>query len=615
MHRTIEDTTAYYQSQLELHRLELDQAKSKIRRVSVFRILSFLLALVGVYIASGINWLVVIVAAVIGFGVFIYFVIRHAKLFKQKQWHEVLVKINESELAVLAGDTSKIYGGEKFNSPEHPFTEDLDVFGRRSLFQLINKTATLGGQKRLASILKKPFKNTESLASRQAAIDELCRLTEWRQNFRATGELSNEVDNEVDEIQKWAKSDDVSFQNLFYKTMLILNPVLGIGVVLAIAFQLIGIGSFTLFLFLPFLLIGSKFSSINKEHNQLSKKSGLLKKYALLFRLVEDEKFNSPLLQDLQSRMTNDQQSANKSIRELSDIMGSFDYRLNLIVGILLNVFFLWDIRQCIRLEKWKSIYRNNLDMWFDKLAEIDELQAFSGFAFNRPDATYPLFSANHFEIKAINAKHPFIARTDSVGNVIDIPDWKCFQVITGANMAGKSTYLRTVGINLVLAMTGAPVLADEFIFKPVELFTSIKTTDSLQDGESYFYAELKRLKYIIDLLENDHKLFIILDEILRGTNSADKQKGSKALISQLVRLGSSGMIATHDLKLGELKKSFPKNIENKRFEVEIIDDELVFDYKLKEGISQNLNASFLMEKMGIVLDEDGKKNNLNDLV
>ena len=177
MHRTIEDTTAYYQSQLELHRLELDQAKSKIRRVSVFRILSFLLALVGVHVASGINWLVEIIVAVICFGVYIYFVIRHIKLFKQKQWHEVLVKINESELAVLAGDTSKIYGGEKFNSPEHPFTEDLDVFGRRSLFQLINKTATLGGQKRLASILKKPFKNTESLASRQAAIDELCRLT------------------------------------------------------------------------------------------------------------------------------------------------------------------------------------------------------------------------------------------------------------------------------------------------------------------------------------------------------------------------------------------------------------------------------------------------------
>jgi DNA mismatch repair ATPase MutS len=176
------------------------------------------------------------------------------------------------------------------------------------------------------------------------------------------------------------------------------------------------------------------------------------------------------------------------------------------------------------------------------------------------------------------------------------------FRIITGANMAGKSTYLRTVGINLVLAMTGSPVLANSFVFSPVDVFTGIKTSDSLQAGESYFFAELKRLKEIIVQLEKGKTLFVILDEILRGTNSADKQKGSKALIRQLIQMKASGLIATHDLALGELADFFPENIKNQRFEVEIENNELKFDYLLKEGISQNLNATSLMKKMGITL-------------
>jgi DNA mismatch repair ATPase MutS len=240
-------------------------------------------------------------------------------------------------------------------------------------------------------------------------------------------------------------------------------------------------------------------------------------------------------------------------------------------------------------------------------LADVDELNSLAGFAYAHQEATFPELSAAPFTLIAKDAKHPFIPPEKSVGNIINFTHWKEFQVITGANMAGKSTYLRTVGVNFLLAMTGAPVLAEKFIFTPVDLFTGIKTSDSLQDGESYFFAELKRLQFMIELLKQGKKMFVILDEILRGTNSQDKQKGSKALISQLISLGASGMIATHDLSLGELKKNFTENIENKRFEVEIENDELVFDYKLKDGVSQNLNASFLMEKMGIAFEDQMK--------
>jgi len=602
MPNSYNEVKSFYQSQLDLYQKKLDQTKSKIRKTSIIRISFFLLTIIGIYLASTQGWLFVITAAVLGFGIFIFFVIKHARLFKQKQWLDALVEVNLSELDLLAGKTQHKNRGEEFAIPDHPFSQDLDIFGKRSLFQLIDRTSTRGGTNRLASILNKPILDKELLKRRQQAISELEGKPKWRQNFQATGKLSSENENEVKDIKTWAETDDVSFQNWFYKTMLLLNPVLGFGVILAVSLELVGFGAFTLFLLLPFLVVGSKLNVINKEHNQLSKKSSLLERYSQLFGLVEEQQFNSEMLSRAHAQFSEGGNSAKEAVRKLSKISGSFDYRMNLIVGILLNVFFLWDIRQCIRLEKWKSENKQNLENWFDTIAEIDELNSFSGFAFNHPDAVFSAISVKDFEFEAKNVKHPFIDRTKSVGNEISISGWKHFQVITGANMAGKSTYLRTVGINLVLAMTGAPVLADEFTFAPVKLFTSIKTSDSLQDGESYFFAELKRLKHIIDLLENGQQLFIILDEILRGTNSADKQKGSKALVSQLVRLGAAGMIATHDLTLGDLKKSFPGNIENKRFEVEIVDDELVFDYKLKEGISQNLNASFLMEKMGITL-------------
>ena len=225
----------------------------------------------------------------------------------------------------------------------------------------------------------------------------------------------------------------------------------------------------------------------------------------------------------------------------------------------------------------------------------------FGNFSYNNSNYTFPEISDAEFYLSIKEGGHPLLYKDQRINNDFSVTDLKKITIVTGANMAGKSTFLRTIGVNMVLGMTGSPVCAEKFVFSPIEIFTSVRTNDSLHKNESYFYAELMRLKKITDTLKSGKKLFIILDEMLKGTNSKDKHIGSYALIEQLIKLNASGLAATHDIQLGKLAEKYPNNISNKRFEVEIINDELVFDYKLKDGISQNLNASFLMKKYGII--------------
>lgn len=603
MEKTNHDLYTFYRKQQNDYTEKLHFISKQIRKISIWRIIIFLLTIIGIYVASSYQWIPVIITGIIGFGIFLFLVVRHSSLFKEKQRYEILVKINTMELDLLAGKTTGKPDGIEWLSPDHPFAEDLDIFGEKSLFQLIDRSATQQGRNILAKTLLKLYHDEDKLFNRQQAISELKKNPRWRQSFQATGMLSDEQPDDIDGLINWSQEKKSVFDNLFYRSLLVITPVIGILVVLLIAFKVFAISSFLFFLILPFIILLPKIAIINREHGNLSKKSSFILKQAELFKLIEKEDFKSGLLQTAKSNLATGKDPASKAIRQLSGISESFDYRLNLPVGVFLNIFFLWDIRQMIRLEKWKRHYQNKIESWFGSLAQFDELCSFAGFAFNHPRAVFPEFSENEFELTAQNLKHPFIPENLCVGNPVAFKGWQQFQIITGANMAGKSTYLRTTGINLVLAMSGAPVMADRFVFKPVEIYTGIKTNDSLQEGESYFFAELKRLKNIITELEQGKHLFIILDEILRGTNSADKQKGSKALIRQLIGLGASGMIATHDLTLGDLADVFPENVTNKRFEVEIENNELVFDYKLKNGLSQNLNATFLMKKMGITIN------------
>ncbi len=592
---------SFFKKQVALYDTRLRQIKKQIARTAAGRISSFSVTVLGIYLLADRGLLPVLWVAVGGFSVFGFFVFRHVRLFRQKAYAEKLLAINQNELRLFHHDTSQQKTGVQFTDANHPFSGDLDLFGQRSLFQLLDRCATFPGRRRLAAFLQSPSKSKEIIQKQQQAVAELAALPHWRQEFQAAA-VDEEEETNGEALVHWVSTEEKQFLKPVYLFLLWLTPLLGFSDILLISLGILPISSFFLFLVLPFAVMKPRQAEIRRVYLLLGKKSKQLTQYARLFEKLEQKNFTSEVMQNAVSILVDGNASAFAGVKKLSDITKVFDYRLNLLVGIFLNVFFLWDILQCRRLELWKKRYRHKMAVWFDVLAQTDALCSLAGFAFQHPEAVYPHPVKDGFLLRGQNLKHPFIDPAVCVGNPVNIEGWGHFQVITGANMAGKSTYLRTVGINFVLAMTGAPVLADDFVFTPVQLFTGIKTSDSLQDGESYFFAELKRLKEIIRRLENGEKLFILLDEILRGTNSTDKQKGSRALLKQFILLGASGLIATHDLSLGALQKDFPEEVENKRFEVEIEDDRLQFDYLLKEGISQNLNATFLMKKMGITL-------------
>lgn len=338
---------------------------------------------------------------------------------------------------------------------------------------------------------------------------------------------------------------------------------------------------------------------ITELHQQVSKSNEMLESYAEALKIIENQNFNSPKLQTLAGNLKSSG-LASVIIKKLSSLVNKLDIRLNMMVSLPLNVFFFWDIHYSFALEKWKNQNHNLINSWFSCMAEVEVLSSMANMYFNNPTWVMPTVNEEYFGMNAVNMAHPLIPQSRRVSNNFGIDGKGKIVLVTGSNMSGKSTFQRTCGVNMVLAFAGAPVCADTFEVSHVKIFTSMRISDSLEDNTSSFYAELKRLAMIIKESENNLQVFLLLDEILRGTNSNDRHIGSEALIRQLILQGTSGIVATHDLSLSNLEKELPQNIDNYNFDVKIHGEELFFDYKLNKGICKSLNASILMKKMGI---------------
>ena len=593
----------HYTERLSLTEGQLQQVKKQIFRISMLRLALFIAGIAGVYFFFNQTTLLIVCICLTFLPLFILVKI-HNRFFIRKEWLETQARIIQEELQALSGDYSSFEDGKEYVNPEHPYSFDLDIFGRRSLFQSINRTCTFFGKNRLAKWLQNHLHEKTSIEKRQEMIREISEHTLFREQFRVAGLVHHGQSSDAEKIQAWSQSPAQYLHAGWVKAFIWGVPVINSLLLITslagwTSFSWLGL-SFGIFLVLSFGIIKRATYIQETYGKQLKSLNG----YARLIALAKAEEWKSAGMQELMERFNLNGQSPIQALQQLSKELDRLDLRNNQFLYVLLEGSIFFQLQEIVRIERWKVRYGQHINEWLKTVGELDALCSLGTFAYNHPQYTYPELTEKPFCFLTTQMGHPLMPASQCVKNDATIPSRPFFLIITGANMAGKSTYLRTIGVNYLLACIGAPVCCERLKLYPNQLITSLRTSDSLSDNESYFFAELKRLKRIIDLLNQGQQLFIILDEILKGTNSMDKQKGSFDLIRQFMQLKANGIIATHDLLLGSLIKQFPEEIRNYCFEADIKENELTFSYKLREGVAQNMNACFLMKKMGIILQE-----------
>lgn len=593
----------HYTERLSLTEGQLQQVKKQIFRISMLRLALFIAGIAGLYFFFNQTTLLIICICLTFLPLFILVKI-HNRFFIRKEWLETQARIIQEELQALSGDYSSFEDGKEYVNPEHPYSFDLDIFGRRSLFQSINRTCTFFGKNRLAKWLQNHLHEKTSIEKRQEMVREISEHTLFREQFRVAGLVHHGQSSDGEKIQAWSQSPAQYLHAGWVKAFIWGVPVINSLLLITslagwTSFSWLGL-SFGIFLVLSFGIIKRATYIQETYGKQLKSLNG----YARLIALAKAENWKSAGMQELMERFNLNGQSPIQALQQLSKELDRLDLRNNQFLYVLLEGSIFFQLQEIVRIERWKVRYGQHISEWLETVGELDALCSLGTFAYNHSQYTYPELTEKPFCFLATQMGHPLMPASQCVKNDATIPSRPFFLIITGANMAGKSTYLRTIGVNYLLACIGAPVCCERLKLHPNQLITSLRTSDSLSDNESYFFAELKRLKRIIDLLNQGQQLFIILDEILKGTNSMDKQKGSFDLIRQFMQMKANGIIATHDLLLGSLIKQFPEEIRNYCFEADIKDNELTFSYKLREGVAQNMNACFLMKKMGIILQE-----------
>ncbi len=582
----------YTDENLKLEK-ELHKIKIKLTNLSVLRVLVFFFTLFGIYFSSG-NPTIVTIITIVGVGIFSFLLSRYLKIKEKKKLVLCKISINKTEIRVLEGDFSFLPEGKEFLDSNHFFSHDIDLFGSHSFFQYINRTSTEIGTAELAKIISQ--NNILSIDKKQEVIKELSKKVKWRQHFTALASLvKTEYSSKV--IVRYILDYKAVFSKLVLPLPILFSIVSSLLIGL-VSFQMITYTLLLLWFIIGLVVTAIFFKRTEAIYANAGKSKTIFKQYHLLLQEIENGNFSSEILQEKQEIIQSENLKASAIFMKFSKILDAFDQRNNVLIFVLGNAFFLRDLRNAVKVETWIHTYNHTVKKWFEVIAFFDAGNSLANFCFNHSDYTFPELVKENSIIQAIQLGHPLLKSEKRIDNNFTVSDNQFF-IVTGANMAGKSTFLRTVSLSIVMANCGLPVCAESFKYAPRRLITSMRTTDSLSEDESYFYSELKRLKFIVDTIEvKDY--FIILDEILKGTNSKDKAIGSKKFIEKLIKSKSTGIIATHDVSLCDLENEF-SDIKNYYFDAEIIESELHFDYTLKNGICKNMNASFLLEKMKII--------------
>jgi hypothetical protein len=590
-----------YLNEVKHFRILVKKEERLLLILSVFRLFSFIGGFIIIWFGFANSFLTGLSLILAVATMFLYLL----KLFLvHTERRELLLNqivINESEANAIAGDLSAFEPGNSYIDTGHDFSHDVDLFGNSSLFQYLNRTVTGYGRDILAGWLSDPFSLSAILNSRQEAIKELAVNQKWRHEFMASGMKKLLEKNNVTGLLQWMEEATEIEPSSVKKLLIFSLPVAALIAMLLMLSGLLHYSVFLLFFLVNLLYTAVGLKKTNKIHNALSRKHGFLTSMDKLLKIFDKETFKSSILYTIKLNISGKKVSAAFSVNKLSRILHAFDSRMNVLVGFALNGLLLWDYHCIYRLEQWKSEYKNQFPVWLEMLGQIDAYISLGNYAYNNPDFVYPVISDSNCILFAKNIGHQLLNESKRICNDLTLERAGTVCIISGANMAGKSTFLRTLAVNYILAMAGAPVCAEEMYFKPMKLFTSMRTTDSLSNNESYFYAELKRLRILKSMVEKGEPVLFILDEILKGTNSADKSLGSKLFLKKMIELKGTGLIATHDISLGEIENDYYGIVINKCFEVEIDGEIMRFDYKLQDGITRKMNAAFLMKQMGIL--------------
>lgn len=586
----------FYKEKLQEYGKLLLKKRKLSSQLGILRLLVFVAFLICCYkwfrewqqawlIAAGISILLFII------------LVRISIAIKEKiDWLDKLYFLNQNESGVLNGVPNQFDHGAHLDE-SGSYLADLDIFGQNSLYHLLNRTTTSHGSAMLAQQLKNPLLLANVIVARQQSVQVLAEQPEVCQAVIASGLIGKEEKGNLSSILEWLNLKPQIISKPWVGVTRILLPILNAGLLL---YYLATDKYLPLIagIFASWCITGIFARYIMQQHVLVARRSDILQQYAGIlkhFSLVK------PGEADELKKLVASALLAGKSVKRLSQLSAMFDQRLNVLVYIFLNSFLLYDIQLVRMLEKWKDHHRSAFPAWIESVGNIETLISIAVLRFNQPHFIFPVPVSGQPQLLAREVSHPLISEKERVGNPVEAGNPETLFLITGSNMSGKTTYLRTVGVSLVLAQCGAPVCAESFVFTPMELLTSIRVNDSLQDHTSYFMAELKQLRLIIDKLETGAPALVLVDEILRGTNSEDKNHGSEAFIRKLLRYNALCLFATHDLALGSLEQALPQQVKNVCFESILKEGELLFDYRLREGLAKNRNATFLMQKMGII--------------
>lgn len=532
---------------------------------------------------------------------FIYLIIEHQRLIQSKSYSTILYEINDQSLRRLNNEWKAFAdAGSDFKDIQHSYTEDLDIFGQGSLFQYMNTARTYNGRRKLASILAEPDKHPEGISLRQDAVIELGEKLEWRQKFMAEAIMGPEKMHDPEFLFIWAEDVNRFYTRtsvtIFFKLMPIATVLL---LILSFISPLVPYHAPAAAVLLQYLLLRYRRKERKAAFETVYKYKENIRNYSHMLHLIEEKSFEAEYLKCEKNKLLDKRKNTTyQQIKRLSKIVDSISNRYNIYFYIF-NILTLWDYQNMIALENWKDSSGKLLRSWMDVIGEFEALSSLAVIRHDHPDWAIPAFRHDLMGIKADGIGHPLLSETRVYNDLTAEPPGGIL-LITGSNMSGKSTLLRTAGINLVLAYAGAPVCAKKFTCSIMDIHTCMRISDNLEMSISSFYAELLRIKMIIKAVEDGKKIFFLLDEIFKGTNSIDRHTGARILVRKLLKEGAIGLVSTHDLELGSLEEESEGRIKNYHFREYYRDNEIYFDYKLRSGVSTTRNAMYLMKLAGI---------------